>query len=295
MIVMSALLIGVFQAVDALAYDVYGSSAVIIDFANNRTRGYSRTQLDYDTAAYYTAYVCGELYKDGVYQVRACQSGFMTATIYTQYTGTSSTGSVVSDHYVDMQFFDEGQSSYVDYVGYHFLPGYTYPIDWLFLPPEIFGYYNPASIRLGSTTQARSIITIVNNQFDPTEVSINGVSISKGSAAISASNACESDNCLHNGDKVQVEIIQNTSGGVFTFAPSQVVVVDLNLGGTTPVNIHVRAMSSETTPKNYSFTIRVLDVLRPTPPPGSGFQSISSNVQFNPATGGEARNLLVKN
>ena len=121
---MAALFFGVFQSVDAFAYNVYGSSAVIYDFANNRTRGYSRTQLDYDTAEYYTPYVCGELYKDGVWQVRSCQGGLITATLYTQYTGTSGTGSVLSDHYVDMQFFDEGEQSYVDYFGYQFLPGY---------------------------------------------------------------------------------------------------------------------------------------------------------------------------
>jgi hypothetical protein len=140
----------VFGAIDALAGNVYGTSAVIYDYANNRTRGYSRTQVDYATAEYYTAYVCGELYKDGVYQVRACQSGIITATIYTQYTGTSATGSVVSDHYVDMKYFDEEQSSYIDYSGYRFLPGNNYPIDWFFYPAEIFGYF-PVSIYLGST------------------------------------------------------------------------------------------------------------------------------------------------
>lgn len=82
--IMVVFFLTVFEAIDALAYNVYGTSAVIYDFANNRTRGYSRTLLDYDTADYYTAYVCGELYKNGVYQVRACQSGLLSATIYTQ-------------------------------------------------------------------------------------------------------------------------------------------------------------------------------------------------------------------
>ena len=51
-----------------------------------------------------------------------------------------------------MQFFDEGQSSYIDYSGYNFLPGYSYPTDWLFEATNIFAYHNPVSIHLGSTT-----------------------------------------------------------------------------------------------------------------------------------------------
>jgi len=141
----------VFGTIDALAGNVYGTSAVIYDYANNRTRGYHRTQVDYDTAEYYTPYVCGELYKDGVSQVRACQSGTITAAIYTQYTGTSSAGSVLSDHYVDMKYFEDEQSSYVDYLGYRFSSGSSFPTDWFFYPADIFGYFNPVSIHLGST------------------------------------------------------------------------------------------------------------------------------------------------
>ena len=50
-----------------------------------------------------------------------------------------------------MQYFDEGNQSYVDCSGYSFLPGYTYPIDWLFYPANILTYLQPVSIRLGST------------------------------------------------------------------------------------------------------------------------------------------------
>ena len=100
----------------------------------------------------YTAYVCGSLYKNGSEQVRACQGGFITASVNTQFTGVSATSSVTSDHYVDMQFFDEGNQSYVDYSGYSFLPGYTYPLEWLFSPANILTYLQPVSIRLGSTT-----------------------------------------------------------------------------------------------------------------------------------------------
>jgi hypothetical protein len=138
-------------SVEARADYVYGSSAIVNDDANNTVRGYSRTELDYDAFEYYTAYVCGELYKDGVSQVRACQGGYITASINTQFTGVSSTSYLISDHYVDMQFYDEENQSYDDYSGYSFLPGYTYPTDWLFYPAYQFTYHYPQSVRLGST------------------------------------------------------------------------------------------------------------------------------------------------
>jgi len=170
--IMVILFLSVFGGIDALAYNVYGTSAVIFDFANNRTRGYSRTLLDYDTAEYYTAYVCGELYKNGASQVRACQSGFLSATIYTQYTGVSDTGSVLSDHYVDMIYYDDEESSYVDYAGYRYLPGYSYPIDWFFYPAEIFGYHYPLSIHLGSTTAVKPVIKIITSAHPDDDVSL---------------------------------------------------------------------------------------------------------------------------
>lgn len=95
--------------------------------------------------------MCGELFKDGVSQVRACHGGFITASINTQFTGVSSASSLLSDHYVDMQFYDDTNQSYDDYSGYSFLPGYSYPTDWLFYPPNLFTYRYPNSIRLGST------------------------------------------------------------------------------------------------------------------------------------------------
>lgn len=70
---MAACFFCVFQSVEAMAGNVYGSSSVVYDLANNKVKGISRTILDYETAAYYTPYVCGELYKEGVSQVRACQ------------------------------------------------------------------------------------------------------------------------------------------------------------------------------------------------------------------------------
>jgi IPT/TIG domain len=148
-IMMAGCVFCVFQSVEARAGNVYGNSSIVFDLANNKVKGISKTILDYETAAYYTAYVCGELYKDGVSQVRACQGGLLTATINTQFTGITA-GSVVSDHYVDMQYFDEEYQSYIDYEGYQFTSPGSYPIDWYFLPADIFAYY-PVSIYLGNT------------------------------------------------------------------------------------------------------------------------------------------------
>jgi IPT/TIG domain-containing protein len=148
-VMMAGCFFGVFQSVEARAGNVYGNSYIVFDLANNKVKGISKTMLDYETAAYYTAYVCGELYKDGVSQVRACQGGLITATINTQFTGIAP-GSVVSDHYVDMQYFDEEYQSYIDYEGYQFTSPGSYPIDWYFLPADIFAHF-PVSIYLGNT------------------------------------------------------------------------------------------------------------------------------------------------
>ena len=276
---------GVFQSVDAFAYNVYGSSAVIYDFANNRTRGYSRTQLDYDTAEYYTPYVCGELYKDGVWQVRSCQGGLITATIYTQYTGTAGTASVLSDHYVDMQFFDEGEQSYVDYVGYQFLPGYSYPIDWYFYPAGYLAYY-PRSIHLGSTTAIKPKIKITNPPaFNPPSISLGNPSTA--SALISASPACTGDpNWLTQGDTVVVEIIKDgPAGGTFVYSPAeQNKEMTLALGSDITATFNVTPTTGFTgLPKTFTFTVRVADVRHHT---GDTFTSILANVQLDPTNGG---------
>jgi len=196
LVIMLVLFSCAFGSIDALAGDVFGISDVIYDYPNNRTRGYHKTQLDYDTADYYTAYVCGELYKDGVYQVRSCQSGILSATRWTEYTGTSVLGSVLSDHYVDMKYFDEEQQSYIDYEGYRFLPGSSYLGEWLFSPAEIFGYRNPVSIHLGSTTNLAPFVTLnafgswtpdTVNATTPSEITISVTSSSgmPSSAAVS--------------------------------------------------------------------------------------------------------------
>ncbi len=297
-----------FGTIDALAGNVYGTSAVIYDYANNRTRGYSRTQVDYDTAEYYTAYVCGELYKDGVYQVRACQGGIITATIYTQYTGTSATGSVLSDHYVDMKYFEDEQSSYVDSLGYRFSPGDSYPGDWFFYPADIFGYFNPVSIHLGSTTWIRPRITITNNDFNPPAVTADGQethNTSTGSADVAADPPCGSPECLMTGDFVVVVLVKNTAGGTWTYkigdtgSSEQTQLVTLNLGDGVRASWKVTAGTGTPGNMNYNFTIRVSDVRRPNdpskPPDLSTSTSLVSptGVILDPTNGGMGKNLHV--
>lgn len=136
---------------DAKADHVYGTSGIVYDFPNNVVRGYSRTELDYDAAAYYTAYVCGSLSANGVEQVRTCHSGFLSASVTTQYNGLPDEADVTSDHYVDMQYYDDENTSYTDYSGYSFLPGYSFPYDAYFYPPGPFTYHQEISVRIGST------------------------------------------------------------------------------------------------------------------------------------------------
>lgn len=136
---------------DAKADHVYGSSSIVYDITNNVVRGYSRTQLDYDAAAYYTAYVCGSLSANGVEQVRSCHSGFLSASVTTQFNGLPDEADLISDHYVDMQYYDEENTSYTDYSGYSFLPGYSFPTDEYFYPPGMFTYHQEVSVRVGDT------------------------------------------------------------------------------------------------------------------------------------------------
>ena len=191
-----------------------------------------------------------------------------------------------------MKFFDDEQSSYVDYSGYRFLPGNSYPIDWFFYPAEIFGYHYPVSIHLGSTTAIKPLVKISGANFDPASVKLTGVYTSIGSVVISASPACSNDpNCLHAGDKAFVEIIKNTAGGAFTYdPPSQNKEITLNLGGDITANFTVNLTStaglSPPFPKPVGFTIRVADIRRD----GASFPG---TVQYDPPNQGVTKSLMV--
>jgi hypothetical protein len=86
-------------AAQARATDyVYGYTSIYVD-SGNVVRGYHRTELDYNSDLYYTPYVCGELSKDGVQVVRACQGGYHSATRNTNWPYFSGSGGHPLDWY----------------------------------------------------------------------------------------------------------------------------------------------------------------------------------------------------
>jgi hypothetical protein len=171
-----AIIFGALSVTAIKAQNANGHSGIVYDSVNRVVRGYSRTEVDYQTAAYYSPYVCGSLSSNGVEKVRSCHSGLLSATVNTQFTGAPDKASLISDHYVDMVFYDEGTSFYEDYYGYGFLPGNTYPLDATFYPPNIFTNRQPVSIRVGSTdVQAQQPqVTIVGYSFTPLTVKQKG-------------------------------------------------------------------------------------------------------------------------
>ena len=140
----------------------YGYTSIDADDAAGMVWGYHRTEVDYNTEVYYTPYVCGSLYKDGVEVVRGCGGGFASATRNTQTPYSSgSTYSALSDHYVDIEYAEEdpynpGYYYYPDVLGYNFSGGGSQPIDWYYFASGIYNQRPDYSIRLGDTTaQAR--------------------------------------------------------------------------------------------------------------------------------------------
>lgn len=128
----------------------YGYTSVYVD-STNMVRGYHRTEVDYNTEIYYTPYVCGSLFKDGVEVVRACQGGFASATRNTQtWYSAGSTYSALSDHYVDIEYQEEDYY-YQDVLGYFFSGAGSQPIDWYYVASGIYNSRPDQSIHLGDT------------------------------------------------------------------------------------------------------------------------------------------------
>jgi len=270
-----------------MAGNVIGNSSIVYDTANNKVKGISKTILDYETAAYYSAYVCGELFKDGVSQVRSCHSGLITATVNTQFTGIAY-GSVLSDHYVDMQYYDEGYGSYIDYEGYQFTsPGY-YPGEMEIIPAGTLAYY-PTSIYLGDTYFQKPYLKLTNPRFDPTTVtSISGSSPHATTAklTITASVACADSTCFHTGDYAVVEFPPEFTESYFDRTPeTRNVILALNgaVDATFDVTVH-----NDVPVGTYKFSFHIIDVRR-----GSDNTSILSTVQLNPTSGEQEVTLQV--
>ena len=145
-----------FTSMNVLADEyAYGYSTITVDPANGVVRGYSATEVDYSTQIYYTPYVCGSLYKDGVERVRACRAGTFRTSINTQipYSPNDEYYDLVSDHYADIYYYDEYETynNYYDYYGYSLLPTSSYPDNGYFFAPGTFVSRGDSSVRLGDT------------------------------------------------------------------------------------------------------------------------------------------------
>lgn len=171
-----SLIFCVLQAGESRAATVFGHSGIVYDSANGVVRGYSRTEVDYETAAYYSPSVCGSILVNGIERVRACRGGMLSATVNTQIAGAPDHASLISDHYIDMVFYDEGNMSYEDVYGYSFLPGYSYPLDAFFNAPGVSTQRQPVSIRVGATTtQAmQPQVFIEGYSFEPMKIKKEG-------------------------------------------------------------------------------------------------------------------------
>lgn len=134
----------------------YGYSTITVDPTNGVVRGYSATEVDYNTQVYYTPYVCGSLYRDGVEKVRACRPGTFRASVNTQipYSSNDEYYDLVSDHYADIYYYDEYETynNYYDYYGYSLLPASSYPDNGYFFAPGIYVSRGDSSVRLGDTS-----------------------------------------------------------------------------------------------------------------------------------------------
>lgn len=241
-----AIIFCVFQATEVRAENAYGHSAIAYDSANRLVRGYSRTEVDYNTAAYYSPYVCGSLSANGVEKVRGCHGGMISATINTQFTGAPDNASLVSDHFVDMVFYDEEVSSYTDYYGYSFLPGYTYPVDAFFSAPNIFTHREPVSIRLGATDvqDQKPKVTIVGYSFTP--LSIKKVGGTPGDTTTLKVRVTASESGAFNNAEVTVSIAHANGNASLDYLDGKVLSKKLNKGGFIEVEFRIQTKVTNT-------------------------------------------------
>jgi hypothetical protein len=263
------------------AQNAFGHSGIVYDSVNRVVRGYSRTELDYNTAAYYTPYVCGSLSANGVEKTRSCQGGLLSATVNTQFTGAPDNAALTSDHYVDMVFYDEEVSSYEDYYGYSFLPGYTYPLDVYFSAPDIFTHRQPVSIRVGATTAQAQLpqVTIVGYSFDPLHIKKAGGTA--GDTTVFKVRVVAGDSEEFNHAEVTVSIAKALgSTASLTYYPAKTITVPLVRADVVeiPYTISTTADNKYVGPVQFLISIfKVVDT--PTK------KDISANIKIRPADG----------
>ena len=133
----------------------------------------------------------------------------------------------------------------------------------------------------------RPLISVSPTAFDPTQLSLGPAGVKTTTASVSISASPASQGGLQPGDFVEVELIKNTPGGVWTFdPPTQKKNVPLDLGNAVTAGFTI-TVASGTTAGSYSFTIRVNEVKRGETiiPP--------ANYMLQPSQGGTAANLAV--
>ncbi|MGH9877000.1 MAG: hypothetical protein ACRD5H_05125, partial [Nitrososphaerales archaeon] len=266
----------------------------VYDSVNNLVKGYHRTELDYNTAEYYSPYVCGSLLANGVEQVRSCYGGIISATRNTQITGSPNTAEAISNHYVDIYFYDEGTLSYIDYYGYGFLPGNMYPISYFFYAPNIYSNRTFDSVHTGST----------NAQAQKPTVTIEGYTFRAGEELTSAEKYTIKkelgDIYLHitisatpsatfDGTETQVTLTKTTAtpGGIFAYVPaSQVATKDLVKGDSVDVTFKISTDQMNTYLGPITYRVNISDVIKKAAPPAIPMPvSIAANVTINPSAG----------
>lgn len=254
-------LLSSFISIEAAAQEisVYGFSGIVYDSVNGRVKGTSYTELDYSTEAYYSPYVCGELFVSGVSQVRACQGGIHRATSLTSFAGAPSSTYLLSDHYVDAIFEDDPGTSYIDYYGYSFLFPATYPTSYFFPAPETYTNVQLQSIRLGSTdvTAQKPTITIENNYtFSP-----NPVAKINGSTDLTVTITASGSAVFTGGAKADVNLIVVTPGFDLALDPAtQIKTVTLIPSGAATAMFNIKTTTGNTKSGDLIFRILILEV-----------------------------------
>lgn len=278
----------IIQTVNAQAQQqfAYGFSGVVYDSVNNRVKGYSRTEIDYNTGGYYTPYVCGSLYANGVEQIRKCYGGIVSATTNTQITGSPNTAQVVSDHYVDIYFYDEETQAYIDYYGYGFLPGYTYPLSNYFNAPNSYTMRYSDSIRVGSTEAQtpKPTVTIEGYTFrsGPELSSQEKYTVPKTSGQIWLHATISSTNSVAlSGATAYIDLIKTTvtPNGLFSYTPvGQSRAVTLVSGDSVDAVFGIVPSANNGYTGDITYRLIISEVIKDA-------TSITSTITLNPGAG----------
>ena len=238
--------------------NVYGFSGITYDSLNGSVKGTSYTELDYNTEVYYTPYVCGSLYANGVEQVRVCGGGIHRATVFTSFPGTPATVYLLSDHYVDITYQDDPYTSYIDYYGYSFLLPGNHPISYFFNAPGTYTTIYQDSVRLGSTDVSvqKPTLTIENNYtFDK-----NPIPKIEGDTDLTA-NISATNSAVFTGAKADLNLVVVSTGFNYQILPaSQTQTVTLVPGATGSAKFNIKTTDSNMKSGDFIFRLIITAV-----------------------------------